>query len=527
MKITNLASLKSYFRDNVQTPIFGVGVYAFDRLGLEDVIENYRLLALRYSKDTKLIERDIEVFSLEKGMGTKHIKEPRNSTTVLSHPKTKQYLSSFTSPALVVYKSSSKMERVCRENNWTLVAPPVKFGKSLFEDKIKFRRILEEIGAPPPPGEVIPAKDLNFYKLKKKYGTPFVLQHPRRGGGKGTFFISSQDDWHKAVRKLHIQEIEGEEIIEDITNLEVIVAKYITGPSPSITGCVTRQGILYTNLQYQLIDMPELYNPAKGSGLFCGHDWSSSRFSQNIEKQAYNIVANVGKYFQSYGYKGIFGVDFVLDEKRQKLYVTESNPRLLGSFPTLTMAQILNNEPPIIAFHLLEYLDADYEMDIKEINTLMRKPKQGAQMFPHNLTGHWTRSNGRVKAGIYKLHKTRNIPARRSLAVFFRSLRRRRGEGEKHETKLQFIRPGYAMKHLKHKDEFLLTDGVLPKKAHYSPNRRLGRILTLRRVLTKDKKSLTPWARQITLKTHNKFKLRRVWFVKLRKFFDPDFLAKG
>ena len=83
------------------------------------------------------------------------------------------------------------------------------------------------------------------------------------------------------------------------------------------------------------------------------------------------------------------------------------------------------------------------------------------------------------------------------------------------------------MKHLKHKDEFLLTDGVLPKKAHYSPNRRLGRILTLRRVLTKDKKSLTPWAKQITLKTHNKFKLRRVWFVKLRKFFDPDFLAKG
>mgnify|MGYP001027544476 FL=1 len=499
--ITDLPSLKQYFRDNVKTPIFGVGVYAFDRLGLEDVVENYRILALRYSKDTKLIEKDIEVFSLEKGMGTQHIKESRNSTTVIAHPRTKGYLSRFTdpSPALIVYKSSSKMERICRENDWTLVAPAVKFGKNLFEDKIKFRKILEKIGASPPPGEVLPANNLNFYKLKNKYGTPFVLQHPRRGGGKGTFFITSQDDWYKAARKLRIQEIEGEEVAEDISDLEVIVAKYINGPSPSITGCVTRHGILSTNLQYQLIDIAELYNPQKGSGLFCGHDWSSSQFSPEVEKQAYNIVEKVGKYFQKFGYKGIFGVDFVLDESTNKLYVTESNPRLLGSFPTLAMVQLKNNEPPIIAFHLLEYLNADYEIDIKKINSLMRKPKKGAQMFPHNLTGHWMRSNGRVKAGVYRF---------------------RNGN-------LKFIRPGYAMKHLKRKDEFLLTDGVLQKRAHYSPNRRLGRILTLRGVLAKDKKHLAPWARRIVLKTHNRFKLRRVWFVGLRKFFNPDFLAKG
>ena len=506
MRITDIPTLRQYFRENIQTPIFGVGVYAFDRLGLEDVVENYRLLALRYSKDTKLIEKDIEVFSLEKGMGTQHIKQPRNSTTVISHPRTKEYLSRFTNPAnpagrpaLIVYKSSSKMERVCRENDWTLVASPLKFGKKLFEDKIKFRKILEEIGASPPPGEVLPAKNLDFYALQKKYGFPFVLQHPRRGGGKGTFFISSQDDWYKAVRKLHIQEIEGEEIAEDISDLQVIVAKYIKGPSPSITGCVTRHGILSTNLQYQLIDIPELYNPEKGSGLFCGHDWSSSKFSPEIEKQAYNIVEKVGKYFQKFGYKGIFGIDFVLNEEKQKLYVTESNPRLLGSFPVITMVQMRNNEPPIMAFHLLEYLNADYEIDVTQINALMRKPKYGAQMFPHNLSGNWMRSNGRVKAGIYKLQN----------------------------GNLKFVRHGYAMKHLKYKNEFLLTDGVLPKKAHYSPNRRLGRILTLRSVLSRDKKRLAPWAKKITLKTYDAFKLKRVWFVKLRKFFNPDFLAKG
>lgn len=502
--ITDLSSLKQYFRNNVKTPIFGVGVYAFDRLGLEDLVTDYRLLALRDSQDTRLIEKDVEILSLERGLGTKHINASRNSTTVISHQKTKAYLSKFDHLALIVYKSSSKMERVCRENGWALVAPPVKFGKKLFEDKIKFRRILEEIGAPPPPGEVLPAKNLDFYNLQKKYGLPFVVQHPRRGGGKGTFFITSRDDFDKAIRKLRVKDVGGEEVAEDISDLDVIVAKYIKGPSPSITGCVTRHGILFTNPQYQLIDIPELYNPTKGSGLFCGHDWTSSRFPENIEKQAYDIVQKVGRYFQNFGYKGIFGVDFVLDDPPaggpQKLYVTESNPRLLGSFPTLTMVQIRNNEPPIMAFHLLEYLNADYEIDINKINTLMQKPKIGAQMFLHNLTDSWVKNHAEVQAGVYTL-----------------------GSG----NALTFVRPGYKLAHLEASDEFLLTDGILSKKSHYSPNRRLCRIVTLRNVLTRDKKTLNPWARAVSQSVHRAFYLKKVHFAKIIKFFNPDFLAKG
>jgi len=510
--IRDLISLKEFFKNCVKTPIFGVGVYAFDRVGLEDIVLNYRLLSLRYSLDTKIIEKTIDVFSLEKGMGTKHINMPRNSTTVLTHPRTKEYLSKFETPALIVYKSSSKVERVCRENNWTLVATPVKFGKALFEDKIKFRKILEEIGAQPPPGEVILARNLDFYTLENKYGLPFVLQHPRRGGGKGTFFIKSQEDWRNAIKKLSVHEKEGEEIAEDISRLEVIVAKYIKGPSPSITGCVTRHGILSTRPQYQLIDIPQLYNPQKGSGLFCGHDWSSSGFPEHALNQAYNFVEKVGNCFKLLGYRGIFGIDFVLDENTQELYITECNPRLLGSFPTLTMAQLANNEPPIIAFHLLEHLNMDYEMDVKSINNLMRQPKRGAQMFLHNLTGSWARSSKTVKAGVYKLRK-------RKFSIFTFQF--------SNKYDLIFLRRGYLLKHIKHRGEFLLTNGVLQEKSFYSPNRRLCRIITKRRVLRKDKKTLTPWARRVAETVHESFGLKKIHFVKLIKLFNPDYLAKG
>ena len=114
-KITDLKSLKSFFKEYINTPIFGVAVYAFDRLGPEEFVSDYKLLALRHSFDSSLIGKDHEILSLEKGMGTKHIKAPRNSTTVISHEKTKQFLSNYKNPALLVYKSSSKMEKICRQ----------------------------------------------------------------------------------------------------------------------------------------------------------------------------------------------------------------------------------------------------------------------------------------------------------------------------------------------------------------------------------------------------------------------------
>lgn len=496
MTIKNLETLKTFFREKVKTPVFGVGVYAFNRLGLADVIPDFRVLALRYSLDTELIEKDLEVFSLEKGMGTKHIKEPRNATTVIRHPRTEKYLRKFKNPALIVYKSSSRMEKVCQQRGWNLVAVSVKFGKILFENKVKFRRILEEIGVPVPPGRIKKPQALHYGHLMNSYGLPFVIQHPTRGGGKGTFFIRNKDDFDQALKKLRIKIKEGQELPAKEPE-EVIVTRFIKGPSPSITGCVTRHGILSTCPQIQILDIPELFNPERGSGLFCGHDWSYSYFNESVRNQAYEIVEKVGKYFQSQGYKGIFGLDFVMDEKEEKLYITETNPRLLATFPTITMVQLRNNEPPIIAFHLLEYLNIDYNTDVEEVNRLIRQPKQGAQMFLHNLSGKWARNRKEIKVGAYKL-----------------------------SSKLEFMRPGYALKHLKNEDEFLVTEGVPYRKSYFSSNRRLCRILALRGVL-EDYTKLNDWGREVVTQVYQALDIRPIKFIKLRKFFSPHFLAKG
>lgn len=498
MQIRDLHSLKHFFKTQIKTPIFGVGVYAFNRLGPEEFIDNYRLLALRYSLDTELIEKDLKVFALEKGQSTKHILSARNSTTVITHPKTYEYLKKFKNPLLLTYKASRKMEKTCQKNGWQLGVASVKFGKSMFENKVKFRRILESIQANSPPGEIISPYQIKFEYSQKKYGLPFVLQHPSRGGGKGTFFIHNQDEFNQALKKI-IRPPKDPDSHQDKTPEEIILAKFITGPSPSLTGCVTRQGILSTNLQYQILDMTELYNPRKGSGLFCGHDWTGSRFSEKINRQAYQMVKQAGSYFQKQGYQGIFGLDFILDEKQEKLYLVEANPRLLGSFPTITMVQARNHETPILAFHILEFLRADYQINIDQINNLMRRPKFGGHMFLHNLSGHWARNHQVVKPGVYKLKN----------------------------NKIVWQRQGYALRHMRNNEEFLLTEGVPFLKSHFSPNRRLCRILTLDKVLSNDPHQLNAWAHEIAAQIYQAFDLQPVKLVKLKKLFKPHFLAKG
>jgi hypothetical protein len=138
-------------------------------------------------------------------------------------------------------------------------------------------------------------------------------------------------------------------------------------------------------------------------------------------------------------------------------------------------------------------------MNFKAINSLMRQKKQGSQMLLHNLLGRWARIHKTLKPGIYQLNKN---------------------------NKIKFLRPGYKLQHLKKKSEFLITEGILIKKSHLSPNRRLCRILTLNRVL-ENYKELTPWAKTVAQEVYKGFKLKRIYFIKLRKLFFPNFLAKG
>ena len=65
---------------------------------------------------------------------------------------------------------------------------------------------------------------------------------------------------------------------------------------------------------------------------------------------------------------GFFEVDVLADADTDELYLGEVNPRVSGASSMTNVTAGAYADLPLFAFHLLEYLDVDYEVDVDEIN---------------------------------------------------------------------------------------------------------------------------------------------------------------
>ncbi len=480
-KTDPLSALKNLFREiGEDYTFFGIGIHAFNRLGPQGFISRYQILCLEKSLEDSLIKKDVAVFCLKDYAKNYCSQAPKNSNTILKHAKTQQYIkkNTFKKQAVIIpYKPYVAMRKKARQNGWIIAANPCRFGKKLFENKILFRQLLIRENLPVTPGEIINAPQeiiTKFPRLKERYGLPLVVQHPSKGGGKGTFFIKSIEDAQKVLPLL-----EG----------QTLILKFIKGPSPSITGCVTPWGIAYTRPQYQILDQAVCHNlkANQGNGLWCGHDWTFSRdhLSPIALNNMYEATVRVGECLKSQNYKGIFGLDFIQDEDTGKVYISECNPRLLGSFPVMTMVQQQNSEVPILALHILAFLTLSPKHNnimrhlFNATDAQMQKAKSGAQLVIHNQENCWAQSHNIIKPGVYKI-KNRH---------------------------LSYMRKGYSLSHLKKTGEFLLSDGLLYRGSLVAPNHRIMRLITSSQLL-EDYNKLNDWAIEAVQASYQALKLK-------------------
>ena len=450
MKATNVEEVLG----KTEVSIIGIGVTAFNRLGPEIFLPKYRILCLSYGQDLDMIEEDIPVFSIERSGGK--FSGLKNSSIIMENELVQKEIEKIKNPYLLFYMPREEIRKVCDKYGWNMIG---QVAPEYILNKLVFRKTLENLGIPLIPGEESVLEGRKYPEFEKKYGS-FVVQLPEGSGGKTTWFIRSGEDFEKA--RIAAQ------------GSKVLITKLINGSSPSITGCVTKYGIVHTNLQYQLLDIYECMNPKVGSGVFCGHDWTSSDFTEDAERQAYEYIGKVGEYLKSMGYRGIFGLDLVLEKETQKLYIVECNPRLLGSFPILTMVQEMNGEPHLIAFHIAEFLDMEYDIDVEEVNRKMCRHKTGAQLVLYNKTGAHSRNRGIVKPGVYVMEN----------------------------DFLAYRRPGYRLSDLKEEGEFILADDVPFENSVFKPHERIMRIITLHPMIDKNTYKLNGWAKRVVEKVY-------------------------
>ena len=457
-------------------PIVGIGVTAFNRLGPSFFLPNYQIICYKNSSDLDwIVKKGFKVLSIQKDFPTQDLKK-FNTLEILKHKQVQDYLKYLGETKVLIYRTSEEIDKTINKLGLSIIAnsEPIR---QIYEDKKKFREISNEIGLELIPGETLRLESLNKKKweqLMKKYDRQLVFQLTEydKGGGKGTFFINNEKDFRffwKAVknetRKLNW----------------VNVAKFIKGLSPSITGCVTKYGILCGLVQTQILDIPEVKTTDR-SGVFCGHDWSFCHYPENIQSQAEKICVKLGEYMAKHKYKGVYGLDLIIDKETSKVYPVECNPRYTGAFPVYSMMQESNGEIPLDVFQLLEFLNIDYKIDIKKVNSSWKIAKQGAHLVLSNpFPYHWVRVKGKLSAGIYKFR----------------------------DNKVNFIGKGFSYLDIQKKEEFVFTDGCPRKGDYLKPGWRCGKLIFKRKILNDDGK-LMPEIKLIIKKIYKDLQIEKL-----------------
>jgi len=232
--------------------------------------------------------------------------------------------------------------------------PPAELRQRL-GSKVVMTRLADEAGVLSVPhaiGRAGSYDELSALADAAGLGDDLVVEAAYGDAGSGTFFIRGRSDWDQCAADLSHQ-------------AEVKVMKRIRNVEVCIEGAVTRHGTVIGPAMTSLVGYPEL---TSGRGSWCGNDIWREALPPAQTRAAREMIRKLGVVLSREGYRGYFEVDLLRDLDSDELYLGEVNPRLSGASPMTNLTTEAHADMPLFLFHLLEYMDVDYELDIDEIN---------------------------------------------------------------------------------------------------------------------------------------------------------------
>src|SRR5690606_398586 len=109
------------------------------------------------------------------------------------------------------------------------------------------------------------------------------------------------------------------------------LSKHISGHPFTINACNYNGKTYVGGLSYQYTGIPELTSVRAAT---VGNDWQipAELLSPEQVKQISALTIKVGHYLQeNHGYRGLFGLDMVVEFHSGKIYLVEINPRQTAS----------------------------------------------------------------------------------------------------------------------------------------------------------------------------------------------------
>lgn len=351
--LRNMSEIRTFFRTN-EIPIIFVGPTAFNLLGIDRWVRNFSYVAYYDSWDGyhprvySPPEIDHDEFTSGEDINNYLLKHPAVRAHIAAQVRTPG-----DRPKIAMVFFDDETERICEEAGYDLILPSNALRTHL-DSKITTTRLGNEAGAPSVPNILTTVedwKDLCDQAEAAGLGDDWVLQTAYGDSGKTTYFVASRDDWNACSA--------------DVVGEQVKVMKRINNRAIAVEAVNTRHGTIVGPFMTDLTGYKEL-TPYRGG--WCGNDLYPDALNAEQRTRAVGHVRRLGDRLREEGYVGFFEIDVLVDIDTDEVYLGELNPRISGASSMTNVTAGAYADIPLFLFHLLEFLDVDYEVDVDEIN---------------------------------------------------------------------------------------------------------------------------------------------------------------
>lgn len=395
-KLNGVSDIRRSFHKN-EEPLYFISATNFNLLGADEWIKGFKFICHIECFDGL----QPNVFSPKKEIPHDDFEGIEDiNNYLLSHPEVQDYIKARAvdgrAGKVMFLMFNEKTEELAEKLGLEIMFPTAEM-RTFLDNKVNTNRIAEKAGVACVPYVLSKVKDYkHLKKLSKDLGSELVIQTPFGDSGHTTFFISNEEEFKK-----HEKEI----IKED----EVKIMKRIRCRGSAIEACVTRHGTIVAPLMTELVGFKEL-TPYQGG--WCGNEIYPDAFTPELREKAVAYTQLFGNQLRKEGYKGYFELDFLIDQDNGEIYLGELNPRVTGASSITNHAVFALADAPLFVFHILEWMNIDYDLDVGDINTRWAK-QENIDSWSQIIVKHTDDTIEYVteapRSGIYSLYDTGHI----------------------------------------------------------------------------------------------------------------------
>lgn len=407
--------------------IIGFGMVPYPRIVPALFLKNYEMYAVKDTADLDVLRSHAKIFCLEE-------KFPKAATKIhaasylLGNYAFHAFLKSRRKPfRLLLHRTTAPIVQKLQDLqvDWIGNRPET------FQDiwlKADFHALLKKLGLPCLASTRISKGEFlkkTFPQVSNQLHPPFIVQrvYSETGLEQNPFFIKNEDNWEDMRLALSL----------DQNFTEVQISPLAQGLSLAMVGCITHQGVLTSSLQLQFIDVPEVLHGKPPLGILLGYDLEFCNWDAKIETTAQKITEQVGEFLLSKGFLGVFGINFLYNQKTNEIFAQECIPQFPEDVHIYSLAVMNQTQvPPMDFFHLMAHLGIKENFDFPKVNSALKERLSISHIFL-------------LQEGIQEM----KLPLRTGVYSF-----------DPEKQALTFQREGAFVWELKNSSEFLMIDSM-------------------------------------------------------------------